>query len=469
MIDHIQQLLSVLLDSSAAIIGIKDLNGVYLFANPEFRRLLGSAGREITGRSDRDLFPPEVAEVFQRTDAEVIRSGEHMTTEEQISIGGELRSFLSVHFPVRLEDGQVVATAIIAMDITDRKQIEHKMISALKAAEQVNAELKGMVRELEWLASIDRLTGAWNRRRFEEAARSEMNRMDRYRHPVSLIMLDLDNFKQVNDRFGHQVGDAVLAGAADLIRRHYRQADSLTRWGGEEFVVLTPSTPLSDAVMLAERLRGQMESHLFPDVGAVTASFGVAEYQSGETYDDWVRRADQALYAAKRAGRNCVEVDPATEFGQTPAEHAEGRFVQLVWRSSYCCGHPTIDEEHQTLFRHADELLAAVLSARPPDEIADLMQGLMADISGHFEDEEQILRGIGYPYIEEHAAIHAGLMREARSLVDAFAGGTLPVGSLFQFVAYDVIALHILGADRQYFPYLEASYLEAPNLQEGPG
>lgn len=467
MINHIQQLLPVLLDSSAAIIGVKDLNGVYLFANPEFGRLLGSAGQEIAGRSDRDLFPPETADVFQRIDAEVIRSGEHMTSEEQIIIGGELRSFLSVHFPVRLEDSRIVATAIIAMDITDRKQIEQKMISALKAAEQVNAELRGMVRELEWLASIDRLTGAWNRRRFEEAARSEMNRMDRYRHPVSIIMLDLDYFKQVNDRFGHQAGDAVLVGAAELIRRHYRQADSLTRWGGEEFVVLAPSTPLSDAVMLAERLRGQMENHLFPDVGAVTASFGVAEYQSGETYDDWVRRADQALYAAKRAGRNCVEVDPATDFEQTPAERAEGRFVQLVWRSAYSCGHPAIDEEHQALFRRADELLAAVLSGRPEGEIADLVRGLMGDIARHFQDEEQILRTIDYPYVEEHLAIHAGLMREAQALADSFAAGTLSVGSLFQFLAYDVIALHMLGADRQYFPYLEASSLEAPYPQEG--
>ena len=469
MMSHIQQLLSVLLDSSAAIIGVKDLNGAYLFANPEFRRLLGSEAQDIAGRGDRDLLPPEVADIFQRIDAEVIRSGEHMTSEEQISIGGDLRSFLSVHFPVRLEDGRIAATAIIAMDITDRKEVEQKALSALRAAEQINTKLTGMIRELERQASIDRLTGAWNRRRFEEAARSEMIRMDRYRHPVSMIMLDLDYFKQVNDRFGHQAGDAVLAGAADLIRRHYRQADSLARWGGEEFVVLAPSTPLSDAVTFAERLRGQMESHVFPDVGVVTASFGVAEYQSGETYDDWVRRADQALYAAKRAGRNCVEVDPATEFERTPEEQAEGRFIQLVWRSSYCCGHPAIDEEHQTLFRHADELLAAVLSARPQEEIAELAQGLMTSIAAHFEDEEQILRGINYPYVEEHAAIHAGLMREARALADAFAAGTLSVGGLFQFVAYDVIALHILGADRQYFPYLEASYLEAPDLQEGSG
>lgn len=119
-------------------------------------------------------------------------------------------------------------------------------------------------------------------------------------------MLDLDHFKEINDRFGHDAGDATLRGVAALLSLHARSADILGRWGGEEFVLVLPELPLSDAAEVAERLREIVARHPFEGVGGATASFGVAEYVPGESVSQLVTRVDTALYKAKASGRNCV-------------------------------------------------------------------------------------------------------------------------------------------------------------------
>jgi diguanylate cyclase (GGDEF)-like protein/hemerythrin-like metal-binding protein/PAS domain S-box-containing protein len=449
-----ERLLAALLESSSAVIGIKDPDGLYLFVNREYEKLLAQPRAKILGRSDRDLLPPEIADAVRQHDAAVVSSGRKLAVEEQFLVSGEQRSYLAVKFPVRLDAGRTLGVGVVAVDITERKQNEVRLESALKTAEELNATLHDTLQELERLARTDRLTGAWNRRRLEEAARNEMHRMHRYGHPVSVLIMDLDRFKQVNDRFGHPAGDGVLIEVADITRQTLRESDSLTRWGGEEFVVLAPSTTLGGAIVLAEKLRARIGGHGFRCAHRVTASFGVAEYQSAETYDDWIGRADQALYAAKRAGRNRVEADPATAFRHGAGPHVEGHLVQLAWRGAYACGHPTIDQQHQGLFQTANDLLGAVLSGQPREEVSELVERLIADVAGHFRDEEEIMRECGYPGADAHAGIHAELTHKARGLAGAFAAGTLSVGDLFQYLAYDVVALHMLGEDRAYLPYV---------------
>ena len=141
---------------------------------------------------------------------------------------------------------------------------------------------------------------------FEEIIGSEMDRADRLKHPLSVIIFDIDRFKTVNDSFGHLTGDHVLRTLATLAMEHIRDADYLVRWGGEEFLVVSPGTGISSAVIVAERLRQVMSEHAFEYVGAVAASFGVAEYRDGESRDSLILRADSAMYNAKRM-RNKVE------------------------------------------------------------------------------------------------------------------------------------------------------------------
>jgi len=162
--------------------------------------------------------------------------------------------------------------------------------------------LRSEVIALSRALRTDPLTGLWNRRFVEERLAQEA-RADRR---TSVILLDIDHFKLVNDTHGHDVGDVVLRSAAQLFVLGVRASDEVCRWGGEEFIVLCPGAPETEAAQVAERLRERLEASVIPDLGrAVTISAGVAELAPGAAAHT-LRRADQALYAAKRQGRNRV-------------------------------------------------------------------------------------------------------------------------------------------------------------------
>lgn len=158
------------------------------------------------------------------------------------------------------------------------------------------------------LATKDPLTGAGNRRALEEKLREIIANKMRIKSQSSLLMLDLDHFKQVNDQFGHAVGDNILVQVTDIIRLRIRGTDSIFRIGGEEFVVVAENQDLKNASRLAEQLRTIIEANELAPADTVTISLGVAEYRFGETAEDWLRRADDALYVAKNKGRNNTQL-----------------------------------------------------------------------------------------------------------------------------------------------------------------
>ncbi len=169
-------------------------------------------------------------------------------------------------------------------------------------------ELEEMRKELEVLVITDPLTGAFNRLKFEEVIMTEVERIKRYDHKLSLIVFDMDNFKKINDKYGHLAGDHALKTAAKITRSRIRDIDSFVRMGGEEFLIVIPETDLEGAKKIAERIRADLENYNFKKFSSVTASFGVAEYIDGEKKDDFIKRADDALYQAKKNGRNRIEV-----------------------------------------------------------------------------------------------------------------------------------------------------------------
>lgn len=171
-----------------------------------------------------------------------------------------------------------------------------------------NRKLSVLNKELERLSVTDKLTGLYNRMKLDEALDVEIQRARRYGQPFSVILLDVDHFKRVNDSHGHQAGDRVLIEIARLLRANTREIDIVGRWGGEEFMILCPQTDQDGAQRLAENLRRQLaESSLGPS-GRQTASFGVSSYQAEDQTKDLVARADMALYAAKRNGRDRIEM-----------------------------------------------------------------------------------------------------------------------------------------------------------------
>lgn len=168
-------------------------------------------------------------------------------------------------------------------------------------------ELEKAKRALENLATTDRLTQIPNRVRLDAVLEKELILAQNHKMPVSIILLDIDYFKAVNDEYGHQVGDIVLVEVAALLKSTIREQDTIGRWGGEEFLVICPQTPLNDALLLSEALRKQIEKHSFPVVEHKTSSFGVSSYVDGDTFNTLLSRCDKALYNAKDRGRNCVE------------------------------------------------------------------------------------------------------------------------------------------------------------------
>jgi len=178
----------------------------------------------------------------------------------------------------------------------------------LAALESMRRDLKEQQDALERLATTDSLTGLPNRRRLEEASRLFMARVKRHGEALSVIMIDVDKFKSVNDTHGHQVGDEILKQVAWVLKHTIRESDFVGRWGGEEFMVLCPATKIAEARLVAEKLREAVAAHEFPVVGQKTASFGVAELIASEPLEHAVERADSALYRAKENGRNRVEV-----------------------------------------------------------------------------------------------------------------------------------------------------------------
>jgi len=298
----------------------------FFFMSERFLELTG-LDRE-TARSDPLLafacVHPDDYERWVELNARAFASKKRFFGETRVVVGGEVRWITAESAPRDLPDGSTVWEGVLA-DITERKRAELALLETSAALAKANAALKAANEKLTELAATDRLTGIFNRLTFETKADEAIDRGARYGESVSLILCDVDHFKRINDQFGHVVGDRVLVEYAQRIRSHLRAVDVLARWGGEEFVVMMPHCSLADAHRLAEKLRALIAESPFPEVGALTASFGVAAWMPGDDLDQWVKRADMALYAAKAGGRNRVEVHATM-----PA--AEGAFIRSTPR-----------------------------------------------------------------------------------------------------------------------------------------
>ncbi|MDB2562773.1 diguanylate cyclase [Sulfurimonas sp.] len=174
---------------------------------------------------------------------------------------------------------------------------------------ELNNMLESKYKEYESRASKDALTGLYNRHKFAELYLSSYTSMTQRNNKMSLILLDIDFFKKVNDTFGHNVGDQVLIQLSHVLLRTLRNIDIICRWGGEEFIILLPTADLKSGQALAEKLRLNVEKMDLETVGGVTSSFGLCEVREGESMEDCVSRADRALYLAKSNGRNCVKTE----------------------------------------------------------------------------------------------------------------------------------------------------------------
>ena len=301
--------------------------------------------------------------------------------------------------------------------------------------------------QLRETAIRDELTGLHNRHYFELILPQQMEHAQRYDEPLSMLLLDLDHFKDVNDTWGHPVGDELLKLTAETVRQAIREADIPVRMGGEEFVVLLPRTSLEGALQAAESIRAAVESHPLAMVGTRTVSIGAAQRLEGESFRHWYKRVDNAMYKAKLSGRNRV----AASDGQEAEESAA---VNLVWRKDLESRHPEIDRQHQELFSIANQLINLSIDGRQPDEITFTLDRLLEHTAAHFSFEESVIKEAGYPEAKRHADIHHELLAKARRLKEACRKEMLKATAFFTFFTDDVVLDHMLHEDRKFFSFL---------------
>jgi diguanylate cyclase (GGDEF)-like protein/PAS domain S-box-containing protein len=273
-----------------------DREGRTIYVNPPLEVTLGMSSGQLLGRPSSEHFDDGRFDIFETKVKQVLETGEDEVYEFEVP-GPSGMAFHSVHMVAELdESGTVTGVLALRRDLTKRKRVEE---------------------ELEQQAHSDYLTGLANRRHFLEQAESELSRLNRCGAALSLIMFDIDFFKQVNDTHGHDIGDLVLQKIADISRENMRVIDIIGRIGGEEFVVLLPQTDRQQAAEAAERLRIAIaEGEVKLENGLpvrFSASFGVVTL-SGDSgahdrppgIDDLLIRADSAMYQAKQTGRNRV-------------------------------------------------------------------------------------------------------------------------------------------------------------------
>ena len=252
----------------------------------------GMHGHEVCRRLKADLRTERIPVVF------ITASGDEANEVTGLSLG-------AADYIIKPFSPSIVMARI--RNHIEFAQAKNRLAEAYALLDIKNKELDEKNRALEIMARQDQLTAVRNRRSLEESLECELAHARRYGGDFALLLIDLDHFKNVNDSHGHQAGDDVLVRIASLLAACVRETDVVGRWGGEEFLLVCPKTDAQVARSLAERLRTAVEKQHVGPAGRVTASFGVAAYRDGDDSKTLLRRADQALYAAKRGGRNRVE------------------------------------------------------------------------------------------------------------------------------------------------------------------
>jgi len=311
------------------------------------------------------------------------------------------------------------------------------------------------------LATEDELTGLANRRHLNIALTQEWARFKRSEQPFALAMIDIDYFKLYNDHYGHLAGDECLRHIAQVIQSGMRRAGDLAaRYGGEEFLLILPNTHARDGHRLAETVRRSVEQlnlpHAKSPLGRVTISVGVAAMADGRYPDAsaLLSAADDALYLAKQGGRNQVQL----AHNDALASQVPGKLVQLVWHPSYESGNPVIDSHHRRLFNEANTILSAIAAGHDQSNIATRLDNFVATIAEHFQEEDVFLFQSGYPGAAAHTQLHRELLDQAHTLTTQFKSGQLSVGELFVYLAQDMVARHILTADREFIAFLHPEH-----------
>ena len=276
----------LILESTVEGIYGVDHHGQITFVNPAVCKLLGYSEKNLIGKNSQELFYLKNDNNNSCRVHDDMKHGEVHHSSDAIFYTKSGRSFVAEYTisPMH-KNGKIEGSVVVFRDITERKEIE---------------------RTLEKMATTDRLTGIYNRLKFDELIQNELAKSRRYLDELSLAIFDIDHFKNINDQYGHAIGDSVLKEVSEIVTHVLRETDVFARWGGEEFVILSSNTSLQGMCQLAEKVRKTIALHQFKIIKSITVSIGVGQFEHEESEQYFFARVDKALYQAKQYGRNCV-------------------------------------------------------------------------------------------------------------------------------------------------------------------
>jgi diguanylate cyclase (GGDEF)-like protein/PAS domain S-box-containing protein len=264
------------------IISTTDTRGIITNISTAYCHITGYKKNELIGKKHSVLKHPDTPRTLYRDMWKTVTSGKRWDGEiKNLRKDGSEFWIKLLISPTFDEFGNIKCYTTINQDITDKKIIENLSIK-------------------------DTLTNVFNRRQLDNLLEKEISYAQRYNTEFSLISLDVDHFKNINDQFGHLIGDKILVEISNILKQHTRKVDHIGRWGGEEFLIICPNSNLNVGENVALKLKSHIEKHDFKIFKNITASFGISQYKKGDNIDDILNRADNALYKSKNNGRNQV-------------------------------------------------------------------------------------------------------------------------------------------------------------------
>ena len=298
-LDMMEQKYSDLAENADDVICTGDLEGKFISMNKAAERISGYSSAEILGVPFSHFVAPEYRPLLNQMTALKLSGRESTVYEVELLTKDGRRIPMELNTRLMYANGKPVGVQGIARDIRIRKKLADQLKQRNKDLEKANATIRSLMNQ-------DSLTKLPNRRSLKNALEKSISFSKRTKQPLSLVLCDLDHFKDINDNFGHAAGDQVLSAFGGLLGASCRKEDTPARYGGEEFVLLLPNTDLESALEISERVRARTESLRVPTGANVTASFGVTQFQPEDGPDSLLSRADAALYLAKEGGRNRV-------------------------------------------------------------------------------------------------------------------------------------------------------------------
>jgi diguanylate cyclase (GGDEF)-like protein/PAS domain S-box-containing protein len=301
----------LLAENASDVVSLHDLDGQSLYVSPSCERVFGFTPDEMARMRPFTMVHPE-DRARATAHHEALLRGEPVTalTCRKLHKSGRHVWAETSWRPILNRSGKIVRLQAASRDVTERREYERQLEEAHAKLRAQQERLIDANARLEALASLDALTGLKNRRAFEERLHEEISRARRSKETFALLLLDIDHFKNFNDSFGHPRGDDVLKSVARVLSRSVRDADFISRYGGEEFAIILPDSDRDGAKLMGERLREAIEENAW-DVRPITVSVGAAAWVDGATSESLIDQADRALYRSKQAGRNIVTLADA--------------------------------------------------------------------------------------------------------------------------------------------------------------